>query len=171
MAQKLKIDDIHLTDWIKAGAAIVLVVTAINEFFIRDRDLELARLNNTREFLMRGSEPYILESLKLTIEHASQEQPDMSQSHTILIDITPINEYLISWSSCVATELCDFDTSADFLCERLRGYESLAVTVLRRLNMQYSFEDRNNQYSGMLQECGIEPSIGNILPEMISDPE
>lgn len=144
---------VHITEWIKIGLAFLAIIIAINEFVIKNDEIEAVKINNGRVFLMKGVDENVLNSLMKVIKYSENDGLDSSKKWQVLLDATPMHEYLVAWSSCVANDMCARSTSEKFLCQRLIGYEKLAEKVLPKIDMEYDSNMRDQIYSGMLTYC------------------
>ena len=150
-------NSVHVTEWIKVAVAIVAVLIAVNEFLLKDRQLEREQVGNTGRFLSMGSESAVVQSLVGTIHNATD--PELSAERgsreywQVLAEATPMHEYLVAWSSCVASDLCHRDTGERILCGRLLAYEKLAKSLFQKIDQPYEREQRDKEYSGLLEKC------------------
>lgn len=143
-------------EWIKTIAAIAALFVAINEFLLKDKAAEVARLENAHAFLAMGVDPSIYGSVAKAIELSNQPEKINStgtESLKILTELTPMHEYLVTWSACIAMDLCERESSLAYLCPKLTGYESLAAVILPKVVQSYDHNQRNSEYSGILNEC------------------
>lgn len=151
--QILEFGGVHVSEWIKTVVAVAALCIAANEFILKNRDVETAKMNNTRAFLLKGSEKEILDSASKLAEYTHSE--NLPGKWAVLKDLSPLHEYLVAWSACVESGLCDAKTSNRFLCTRIVGYEKNALAIFEKLGIKYTAEQRAHQYSGMLDACKL----------------
>ena len=151
MSERFHLGGLHITEWVKVGLAVAAGVIGFNEFILKDRAREAAKLTNTREFLLKGTNREVLISVSNTIRTVENStKPDKWQAYA---EAAPYQEYLAAWAVCVASDLCDDETSLKFLCQKIEETEMLTKALYQKIDIDFAKEKRDSFYSGMITEC------------------
>ena len=152
--------EVHITEWIKICFAGVALMLAINEFLIKNRNLEIKnreieveRLRNSADFLLKGNNRSVQEAIRSSMKYATDRQLKADKAADVIADLSPLYQHLTAWAHCIASGLCDRASSLRFLCGRVDAYEYSVKKIFKKVALPYDRTRRDLAYSGMLSNC------------------
>jgi hypothetical protein len=116
-----------------------------------------ARFEATAVMLGRFGEQAMIDGASALLAASRLEQTDENYN-AVLAQLTPLRQHYITWSACLAEDICLHGASRDLFCQRLIAYEFAVEDVMQRFNRPYDQVSRGHQYFGQLERCRDEHS-------------
>ena len=151
--RKLRFEQKQL--WLQTVQTVVVVIGVAFAMFELNNALSerhQGKYEITAQMLSRFAETSLIDGANAFLE-AGQMEPTNTNYNMLLARLTPLRQHLITWSACLAEDICFQGPTRILFCRRLIAYEYSVKSLMKRFGKSYLKEERNSHYFGEFEKC------------------